>query len=154
MKRIINLSVHDIVDLLLRKGDIDNRVFNNETMEEGTRLHKIYQDKQGDNYIKEYFFSHTFEYEEMVLNVQGRADGVIVSEKEVVIDEIKTTNADIEAFHLSQEEWHLGQAKIYGYIFLLDHEDQKEITLRLTYISQDDNTLVNCYDYHYSREEL
>ena len=54
MKRIINLSVHDIVDLLLRKGDIDNRVFNNETMEEGTRLHKIYQDKQGDNYIKEY----------------------------------------------------------------------------------------------------
>ena len=154
MKRIINLSVHDIVDLLLRKGDIDNRVFNNETMEEGTRLHKIYQDKQGDNYIKEYFFSHTFEYEEMVLNVQGRADGVIVDEKEVVIDEIKTTNADIEAFHLSQEEWHLGQAKIYGYIFLLDHEEQKEITLRLTYISQDDNTLVNCYDYHYSREEL
>ena len=114
MKRIINLSVHDIVDLLLRKGDIDNRVFNNETMEEGTRLHKIYQYKQGDNYIKEYFFSHTFEYEEMVLNVQGRADGVIVDEKEVVIDEIKTTNADIEAFHISQEEWHLGQAKIYG----------------------------------------
>lgn len=50
----IELSVHELVDFVLRKGDIDSRSFNSMTMQEGTRIHNIYQSKQGTNYLKEY----------------------------------------------------------------------------------------------------
>ena len=49
----IDLSVHELVDYALRSGSIENRSFNIFTMQEGTRLHAIYQNKQGSDYIKE-----------------------------------------------------------------------------------------------------
>ena len=39
MKKEINLSVHGLVDFLLRKGDIDNRIYNQSSMQEGSRIH-------------------------------------------------------------------------------------------------------------------
>ena len=41
----ISISVHDLVDFVLRSGDIDTRIFNNATMLEGTRIHRYYQAK-------------------------------------------------------------------------------------------------------------
>jgi len=41
----LDLSVHDIVDLILRTGDLDSRIFNRSTMNEGTKLHQVYQRK-------------------------------------------------------------------------------------------------------------
>ena len=47
MNKTLTLSVHQLVDFLLRTGDIDNRVFNRSSMTEGTRIHADYQAKQG-----------------------------------------------------------------------------------------------------------
>lgn len=47
--KVLEIGVHEIIDFILRKGDIDNRYFNETTMLEGTRLHKYYQDKQGED---------------------------------------------------------------------------------------------------------
>ena len=41
----ISISVHDLVDFVLRSGDIDTRIFNNATMLEGTHIHRYYQAK-------------------------------------------------------------------------------------------------------------
>ena len=43
MNKEIVLSVHGLVDFLLRRGDIDNRVYNSSSMLEGTRIHLRYQ---------------------------------------------------------------------------------------------------------------
>ena len=61
MEKKLNLSVHQLVDFLLRTGDIDNRIFNKSTMAEGTRIHSFYQNKQGRNYLSEYYLKETFE---------------------------------------------------------------------------------------------
>ena len=53
-KAHVELSVHQLVDFLLRSGDIDNRVFNRSSQTEGSRLHSVYQSSQGKNYISEY----------------------------------------------------------------------------------------------------
>ena len=58
--KILNLSVHQVVDFLFRSGDIDDRVFNTATMLEGTRLHKYYQDRQGAKYTKEVYLKGQF----------------------------------------------------------------------------------------------
>ena len=145
----LELSVHQLVDFLLRTGDIDNRVFNRSSQTEGSRLHAIYQSKQGNNYISEYPLKQTFIVDEVEITLQGRADGIIKkSENEYIIDEIKTTVIDLKEFRIENLDWHLGQAKCYAYMFAhalgLDH-----ISVRLTYIRQgkESEKLIDEYTY-------
>ena len=132
----LNLSVHDVVDLVLRKGHLDTRVFNIASMQEGSRLHKEYQNKQGSNYFPEYYLSGKFSYEEFSLNISGRADGIIVKESGTyIVDEIKTTVSDLSSFINDHSQWHLGQAIFYAYM-LAANKSLKDVEIQLTYISQ------------------
>jgi len=134
----IKLSVHELVDFVLRKGDIDSRVFNSTTMQEGTRLHNIYQSAQENGYMKEVDLQYDFVYGDYSITLHGRCDGIFKENDTYVIEEIKTTNIDLNEFHEQNEEWHLGQAICYAYIFLKD-KDLKNITIQLTYINQNDS---------------
>ena len=154
-KAHIELSVHQLVDFLLRSGDIDNRVFNRSSQTEGSRLHSVYQSAQGKNYISEYPLRQTFVVDDIEITLQGRADGIIKkSEKEYIIDEIKTTVIEVEEFRNENLEWHLGQAKCYAYMFA--HALQLEtVGVRLTYIKQGKGSkkLIDEYFYHISELE-
>ena len=150
----ISLSVHDLVDFVLRTGDIDNRYFNDETMQEGTRLHKKYQSEQDSSYISEVYLSHEFIYDDYNFDIHGRCDGLIVKTDNSIpiIEEIKSTNKDLETFHQENEIWHLGQAQVYGLIYCLDNNLDR-INLRLVYLSQvSKKRLIK--DYNYTKETL
>ncbi len=154
MKKKIVLSVHQLVDFLLRSGDIDNRVFNRSSQTEGSRLHSVYQSKQGKNYISEYPLKQTFVVDEVEITLQGRADGIIKkSDKDYIIDEIKTTIVELDEFRKENLAWHLGQAKCYAYMFAyalkLDF-----IGVRLTYIRQGKESKKLIDEYTFSIQEL
>lgn len=152
MEKKLDLSVHQLVDFLLRKGDIDSRIYNKTSMSEGTRLHASYQRRQSNEYIAEYFLTHTFEVDGFSVTLSGRADGIIERPFFAIIDEIKTSVIDNEEFFNSQKEWHLGQAKVYALIYALDN-DYKNMGVRLTYINQlNDKQLIK--EFKYSVEEL
>ncbi len=140
MERHLVLSVHQLVDFLLRKGDIDERVYNRSTMNEGTKIHAYYQKKQGNDYLSEYFLKNDIIYEGVRVTLSGRADGVIFQHGYYIIDEIKSTIIDLEQFFSSQFEWHIGQAKCYAYL-LAKEKNLTSIGVRLTYIRQ--NALEN-----------
>lgn len=133
------LSVHQLVDFLLRSGSIDTRIYNSDTMQEGTRIHMRYQAIQAGNYQSEVPLQCDFEYEEFVFTLQGRADGIIKEDQRYIIDEIKSAKDDLENFHAVQGRWHLGQAICYGYMFAKE-QSLTEIGVRLTYISQIDSS--------------
>ena len=136
MEKYLTLSVHQLVDFLLRTGDIDNRVFNRSSMTEGSRLHSVYQAKQSSNYLAEFPLKMSFNVDEVNIVLEGRADGIIKrSETEYVIDEIKTTVEDLQVFHDDNLEWHLGQAKCYAYMFARQ-TNLEFIGVKLTYIRQ------------------
>lgn len=136
MEKYLTLSVHQLVDFLLRTGDIDNRVFNRSSMTEGSRLHSVYQSKQSSNYLAEFPLKMSFNVDEVNIVLEGRADGIIKrSEAEYVIDEIKTTVEDLKIFHDDNLEWHLGQAKCYAYMFA-KQTNLEYIGIKLTYIRQ------------------
>ena len=136
MEKYLTLSVHQLVDFLLRTGDIDNRVFNRSSMTEGSRLHSVYQSKQSSNYLAEFPLKMSFNVDEVNIVLEGRADGIIKrSESEYVIDEIKTTVEDLKIFHDDNLEWHLGQAKCYAYMFA-KQTSLEYIGIKLTYIRQ------------------
>ena len=150
MEKYLTLSVHQLVDFLLRTGDIDNRVFNRSSMTEGSRLHSVYQAKQSSNYLAEFPLKMSFNVDEVNIVLEGRADGIIKrSEKEYIIDEIKTTVEDLQIFHDNNLEWHLGQAKCYAYMFA-KQTNLEFIGIKLTYIRQgkEKEQLIDSYTFN------
>lgn len=134
MKKL-DLSVHQLVDFLLRKGDIDDRVFNRSSMLEGTKIHSFYQGKQNENYISEYPLNISLVSNGVEIYLHGRADGVIKENNYYIIDEIKSTVIDLNEFYNTQKDWHLGQAKCYAFI-LSSNLNLSSIGIRLTYLKQ------------------
>ena len=150
MEKYLTLSVHQLVDFLLRTGDIDNRVFNRSSMTEGSRLHSVYQAKQSSNYLAEFPLKMSFNVDEVNIVLEGRADGIIKrSETEYIIDEIKTTVEDLKVFHDDNLEWHLGQAKCYAYMFA-KQTNLEFIGIKLTYIRQgkEKEQLIDSYTFN------
>ena len=147
MNKVLTLSVHQLVDFLLRTGDIDNRIYNSATMSEGTLIHAFYQSRQGKNYVSEYNLLEEFKVDDFNVTLEGRADGIIDLGSTAIIDEIKSTVAPLEEYYESQKEWHLGQAKCYALMYA--HEKNYDsISIRLTYIHQvDKSQLIKTFDY-------
>ncbi len=133
----LSLSVHELVDPLLRKGDIDSRIYNDETMALGSKIHASFQKKQGKEYLSEVPLSETFLRPLGTIALEGRADGIIEGGEYPIIDEIKSTVAPLEEFYETQKEWHYGQA--YCYALMYGHAYKKDkMGVRITYISQID----------------
>ena len=156
-KRYFTLSVHQFVDFLFRVGDIDDRIYNQTTMQMGAKMHGSYQAKQGNQYQSEYPLSGKIEIEEGTIFLQGRADGLIVGGSYPVIDEIKTSIMPTKTFYEQQKQWHLSQALVYCYLYLLDHNETR-MGVDLTYMSQIDSEdkMVKHFDYSAStiKEEV
>ena len=152
MKRYFDISVHQLVDFLLRSGDIDSRVFNTTTMTEGVAIHQYYQKMQNEDYIPEVNLQGTIKLGDFTFFLHGRCDGLIINGGEVTIDEIKSTNIDLDEFYLVNKEWHLGQAECYAYLYCKEH-NINIIDVTLTYISQKDKrTMIKRFSYDF--EEL
>lgn len=134
--RTLNVSVHDIVDLILRTGDLDSRIFNRSTMQMGTKLHVQYQREHArSGYQSEVDLSVSWTSEDITLHILGRADGVIVEGDHLIIEEIKTTVADLQKFHEQHEAWHTGQALFYAWMY---HQTtpMRSIQIDLMYVHQ------------------
>ena len=86
MNKEIILSVHSLVDFLLRRGDIDNRIYNSSSMLEGTRIHLRYQQIQNGNYISEQYLETRIDVDDFSFVISGRADGIIINKNKVIID--------------------------------------------------------------------
>ena len=150
----LSLSVHQLVDFLLRKGDIDSRIFSRSTMSEGTEVHSRYQAMQSSAYLSEYPLKTSLVVEDIEVEIEGRADGIIKNgEADYTIDEIKSTVIELDEFYESNKEWHLGQAKVYGYMFLKE-QHFSNIGVRLTYIRQGEESEKKIYDFSFSYLEL
>ena len=157
-ERVIRISVRNLVEFILREGDIDNRIsgsMEKDAMLQGGRMHRKIQRRMGPEYHAEYALKMRIPCGEYQIQLEGRADGVIVREKDgkpdVVIDEIKGVFRELQ-FLEAPINVHLAQAKCYAYIYgkqnLLD-----EIGVQMTYCHLDTEE-VKRFCRHYSLEEL
>nr|WP_190014369.1 PD-(D/E)XK nuclease family protein [Geosporobacter subterraneus] len=135
MKQEIILSVRNLVEFVLRGGDLDSRFMGSSRAVEGTMAHQKLQRSYGENYTPEVALKYTLQYQELVLTLQGRADGIFREENGVVIDEIKTTMRPLEEIE-EGNLLHWAQAKCYGYIYGVQNQ-LEEISLQLTYYHLD-----------------
>lgn len=148
MKETINISVRELVEFVLRNGDLNSLFIggNNRALE-GTKIHGKIQKKNkkeydnlGYTYESEVVLKHTVEYDDFTIQVEGRADGIIHEGENYCIDEIKTTTKPKEELEQNINILHLAQAKCYSYFFALDNEI-KNISVQLTYYNVDTNEI-------------
>ena len=136
-KPIVRISVRNLVEFILQSGDLDNRrnTMDKEAMQKGSRLHRKIQKQMGSQYRPEVSLKRVTEYEDVILVVEGRADGIQTEGDGVLIDEIKGIYGDpqlLEApipVHRAQA---LCYARIYGEMEQLD-----KIVVQMTYANLD-----------------
>lgn len=100
MENKIRVSVRNLVEFLLRGGDIDNRRRGKkevEAMAAGARVHRKIQAGMGAGYEAEVSLKNDYETEGLVISLEGRADGLFFQDGVPVVDEIKGVYWDIWA---------------------------------------------------------
>lgn len=153
-KEVIRISVRNLVEFILRSGDLDTRkgaFADREAMAKGSRIHRKIQRQMGASYQAEVSMSHTTEFDEFVILVEGRADGVLQTEEGVVIDEIKGVHRDLR-FLEEPLEVHLAQAKCYAFFWSQD-KDLEKIQVQMTYCHLDTEE-IRRFERTYTSEEL
>ncbi len=168
-KEIIKISVRNLVEFILREGDIDNRggkAASAEAMQEGSRMHRKIQRRMGSNYHAEVPLRIVIEEENYQLVVEGRADGILIESADeqeytfadnfnrlelgedvrVTIDEIKGIYQKVELLE-KPIGVHLAQAMCYAYIYAVQH-DLPRIRVQMTYCNLDTE------DIRYFKEEF
>lgn len=136
-KPIVRISVRNLVEFILRNGDLvsGSGTADKEAMLKGSRLHRKIQKQMGSHYQPEVSLKKDTEYDDLILRVEGRADGIFSQDDRLCIDEIKGVYKNLE---LMEEPVlvHRAQALCYAWIYLDEHE-LEEIDVQMTYVHLD-----------------
>ena len=136
-KPIVRISVRNLVEFILRNGDLvsGSSASDKEAMLKGSRLHRKIQKQMGSHYQPEVSLKKDTEYDDLILRVEGRADGIFLQDEQFCIDEIKGVYKKLE---LMEEPVlvHRAQALCYAWIYL-DAHDLEKIDIQMTYAHLD-----------------
>lgn len=150
----VYVSVRNLVEFILREGDIDNRRAggSDSAMQEGSRIHRMIQKRMGSEYHAEVPLEYAWDANDYEIIIDGRADGIIdrhfekreemgdeeglvaidnTGENHVIIDEIKGTYKDLKKIN-SPVKVHLAQAKCYAFFYASKY-CLDSIGVRMTY---------------------
>ena len=135
MNLVVKESVRGIVEYILQQGSLDDRHVSRMRAIEGTIAHGKLQSDNAKIYVeyeKEVKMEGKFDYGDILLLVEGRADGIIKENSEVIIEEIKSTYRDLLYIDEDYNPLHWAQSKFYGYFYCKDNE-LDSISIRLSY---------------------
>ncbi|MCF0134252.1 MAG: ATP-dependent DNA helicase [Blautia sp.] len=136
-KTEIRISVRNLVEFILREGDLDSRrgALDKESMQKGSRLHRKIQKSMGSGYQAEVSLKRKTEYEELDIIVEGRADGIFEKDGCTFVDEIKGSHKAPSRI-VSPTLVHRGQAMCYAYIYAQERRLDR-IGVQITYVDLD-----------------
>lgn len=139
-KQNIKISVRNLVEFILRSGDIDNRrsrAMQAEAMQEGSWIHRKIQRRMGASYHAEVPLKIEIPRKNYQFVIEGRADGII-KEEMITIDEIKGIYMDLS--YLEEPVGvHLAQAKCYAYMYAQQESFAPDVKMgvQMTYCNLD-----------------
>ncbi|WP_069649272.1 ATP-dependent DNA helicase [Caloranaerobacter ferrireducens] len=132
----IKISVRNLVSFVFKTGDIINIIKGKNRAVEGTKAHKRVRLMRDEDYQSEVPLKHIVNYNDTLIEISGRIDGLYKSDDKVVIEEIKSTYIDIHNENFKYNSLHLAQAKIYAYFYCLEN-NINSISIQLTYFQID-----------------
>ena len=130
---LIKVAVTELVGFVLRSGDLGGGGFASAArLFEGTRAHQKVQKSRPEGYQAEVSVSHLVEAEELQLEIAGRIDGLMMDGEQVLVEEIKTTEGELDP-ERPDNLVHWAQAKTYAYILAIQN-DLNQVDIQLTYV--------------------
>lgn len=153
MKSQVKISVRNLVEFVLRCGDIDNRYGKTaeNAMQEGGKMHRKIQRSMGSEYQAEVSLAFRYETDNYDIVIEGRADGIIENITGVTIDEIKCTYKDVMKMK-AEDPVHLAQVKCYAYMYAWN-KGLDQVGVRLTYCNLDTEE-IRYFEHVLQMEEL
>ena len=151
---VIRISVRNLVEFILREGDIDNRTGGGqdpENMQMGSRIHRKIQRQMGADYQAEVPLKTEIVCDGFTLKIEGRADGLIHTKEQVMVDEIKGVLRELDRVQ-EPVGIHLAQAKCYASM-VAEQEGVDEIGVQMTYCQMETEE-VKRFQYSYQSNEL
>ena len=151
---MIRISVRNLVEFILREGDIDNRTGGGqdpENMQMGSRIHRKIQRQMGSDYQAEVPLKTEIVCDGFTLKIEGRADGLIHAKEQVMVDEIKGVLRELDRVQ-EPAGIHLAQAKCYASM-VAEQEGVDEIGVQMTYCQMETEE-VKRFQYSYRSNEL
>ena len=151
---MIRISVRNLVEFILREGDIDNRTGGGqdpENMQMGSRIHRKIQRQMGSDYQAEVPLKTEIVCDGFTLKIEGRADGLIHTKEQVMVDEIKGVLRELDRVQ-EPAGIHLAQAKCYASM-VAEQEGADEIGVQMTYCQMETEE-VKRFQYSYQSNEL
>ena len=151
---VIRISVRNLVEFILREGDIDNRTGGGqdpENMQMGSRIHRKIQRQMGSDYQAEVPLKTEIVCDGFTLKIEGRADGLIHTKEQVMVDEIKGVLRELDRVQ-EPAGIHLAQAKCYASM-VAEQEGVDEIVVQMTYCQMETEE-VKRFQYSYQSNEL
>jgi DNA excision repair protein ERCC-2 len=136
MNANLSIGVRELVEFVLRSGDLKVEFAGASRASDAIRLHQKIQYARPAGYAPEVAVSYQAEAPGVVLAVGGRIDGVFEGAAVPVIDEIKTTRRNPEECLREENPLHWGQAKIYAFIYAAER-GLPEVGVQLTYARLD-----------------
>lgn len=134
-KVVFKESVRGLIEYILKSGSLDDRFLSRGRALEGTVAHGKLQKSNAEiykEYEKEVKLNYEFQREDVILQVEGRADGIIKDNGNVIIEEIKSTYKNLIYIDEDFNELHWAQGKVYAYIYCKLNSMTK-IYIRLSY---------------------
>ncbi|WP_334352500.1 ATP-dependent DNA helicase [Companilactobacillus sp. HBUAS56257] len=149
------IGIRQLVEFVLRSGDLNETKNSQNTAANGARIHRRLQKQRTKNkdYESEVYLKTEVKMNDTSYLISGRADGIRITDKIALIEEIKTSDQPFEELSDNTLELYWGQVKVYGYLLLKDYPNFDTVTLQLTYF-QVSNEEVTTDKHEYSREQL
>jgi DNA excision repair protein ERCC-2 len=132
----VSISVRGLVEYVYRSGDMDIRFRSSRSLTDGTKVHQRVQKTYKEADRNEVPLKVAVNYKDIDFRVEGRCDGLLITDAGVMIDEIKSTRHDIQSINEDDQPVHWAQAKIYAFIYSKDNE-LTDISVQLTYVQVD-----------------
>lgn len=114
-----SIYVHDLIEFILRIGDIDNTSMNLEAVEAinfETRVKKKIKEKMDSEYYENQKIDHRIVYGQSSLLLKGKIDGVFSINDSTIVDEVKCVFMNLD--NMERPHYlHLAEAKVYAYLY-------------------------------------
>lgn len=162
MDKLTKISVRELVEFVLRAGDLVSSFSGTTRAIEGIRAHqkvqksmeKKYNIENNENeedldkdyidkaalvktkYLSEVKISYVVNEDEVDLEINGRIDGIINDGKNTIIHEIKSTTESLQFIEEDYNLLHWAQAKCYAYIYAVQNS-LDYLGVQLTYYNID-----------------
>lgn len=149
------IGIRQLVEFVLRSGDLNETKNSQNTALNGARIHRRLQKKRSKDpdYQSEVYLKTEVTMNDNEYLISGRADGLKITDKNALIEEIKTSDQPFEELSDNTLELYWGQVKVYGYLILKDYPRFDHVTLSLTYFQVSTEKIMTD-EQVYSRDDL